>query len=1202
MPRVFLSYARADGELPAAQLCDRVAREASDIVIRQDRLFLEGGIGWWKQVTEAIDSVDFLILVMTPAALASGNVQKEWRYARQQGVCVYPIKGTAHLAFSQMPRWMSKAHFFDLDAEWPTFLAHLRKGCDTPRVPFMAPDLPPHFVQRPSEYDALKNLLLSADRGQPVAIATALTGAGGFGKTTLATALCHDDDILANFDDGILWVTLGQTPNILGALLTAYAALTGARPGFAGVDDAAFQLAQKLEQRTCLLVIDDVWDAAHLHPFLRAAKSCARLFTTRDAALAAEATPVNVDEMRKEEAAAMLAQSVPGLDLGTAGVLAGRLGEWPLALELAGAMMRERVRQGDTVGHAATRLMTIIQRKGFGALQDPTAADQRHRTVSSVLKVSLELLDAAGRRRLSELSIFPEDVGIPLAAAASAWELDELDAEGLAQLLARLSLIKLDLDRGVLRLHDVMRSWLAAGLTDARTIHNRLVDAWADWKNLPDLPDAYAWRWLTWHLVQADRKPDAQRILSDPAWMQAKLKAAGVIALIADYQHGKASPDLKLIQGALLLSANALAADPSQFAGQMVGRLLPHRASPAIQHFMDEVAKSAPSRWLRPLHPALLPPGAELVLTLVGHTAVVSGVAVTPDGKQAVSGAYDTTVKVWDLETGRALRTLKGHSQAVNSVALTPCGKRVISASVDDTLKVWDLKTGQALLTLQGHSSDVNGVAVTGDGKLAVSASNDRTLKVWDLETGRALRTLEGHSDWVEGVAVTADGKRAVSASRDNTLRLWELETGHTLCSLKGHSGAVFGVAVTADGKRAISASSDQTLMVWDLETGLDLLTLKGHSSAVMAVAVTGDATRAVSASTDGTLKLWDLETGRAVLTLEGHDAFVYGVALTPDGGLAISAPWDHTLKVWDLTSGRGVPVLEGHSYSVGGLSVTEDRRRVVSASSDQTLKVWDLETGRVLLTLEGHSSLLNDVSVNGDGRRAVSASTDNRVKLWDLETCREICALEGHDNFVESVAMTADGKRAVSASWDMTLKVWDLDTHQCVHTLKGHSASVWDVALTSDGNRAVSASADSTLKVWDLETGRELRTLQDHSDAVFGVAVTRDGKRAVSASRDRTLKVWDLETGGVLRTLEGHSDSVSGVAVTPDGKRAASASDDKTLKFWDLDTGIALATFYCDARVNCCAFAGGQTIVAGDYSGRLHFLHLEEPTSNSSP
>ena len=59
---------------------------------------------------------------------------------------------------------------------------------------------------------------------------------------------------------------------------------------------------------------------------------------------------------------------------------------------------------------------------------------------------------------------------------------------------------------------------------------------------------------------------------------------------------------------------------------------------------------------------------------------------------------------MWDLETGRALRTLEGHSDTVNGVAVTADGRRAVSASSDKTLKVWDLETGRELRTLEGHS------------------------------------------------------------------------------------------------------------------------------------------------------------------------------------------------------------------------------------------------------------------------------------------------------------------------------------------------------------------------------------------------------------------------------------------------------------------------------------------------------------------
>jgi TIR domain/WD domain, G-beta repeat len=153
-------------------------------------------------------------------------------------------------------------------------------------------------------------------------------------------------------------------------------------------------------------------------------------------------------------------------------------------------------------------------------------------------------------------------------------------------------------------------------------------------------------------------------------------------------------------------------------------------------------------------------------------------------------------------------------------------------------------------------------------------------------------------------------------------------------------------------------------------------------------------------------------------------------------------------------------------------------------------------------------------------------------------------------------------------------------------------------MAITVDGHRIVSVSHDEneTLRVWDLESGETLRTLEGHTSLVTAVAVTPDGRRVVSASADQTLRVWDLESGQTLRTLESHTDIVTAVAVTPDGRRVVSASTDRTLRVWDLETGEEIASFTGDGGIPSCAFApNGRTIIAGDYSGRVHFLRLVE-------
>jgi WD40 repeat protein len=700
---------------------------------------------------------------------------------------------------------------------------------------------------------------------------------------------------------------------------------------------------------------------------------------------------------------------------------------------------------------------------------------------------------------------------------------------------------------------------------------------------------------LPFHLARSDAE-ELHELLWNPRWHRAKLKHTDVYGLVSDLALIPEDRELRLVRNAVSLSANALVRDEKQYASQMVGRLLT-REEPRIQSLLKEIANTQGSPWLRPLGPALTPPGGPLMCTLEGHTGSVEAVALSPNGRRAVSASSDGTLKLWDLETAREIRTLKGHTGPVRGVAVSPDGRQAVSASSDKTLRVWDLETGRELRTLKGHSGPVRSVAASPDGRRVVSVSSDKTLKVWDLNSGTEIRTLEGHAGDIYGVAVSPDGRHAVSASSDGALKLWDLETAREIRTLEGHSGPVRGVAVSPDGRRAVSASDDDTLKVWDLETGRTLRTVEGHVGDIRSVAVTLDGRYAVSASTDHTLKVWDLETGCAVRTLEGHSDYVVGVAISPDGRRAVSASWDHTLKVWDLETGRELRTFEGHSGSVEALAVSPDGRRGVSASWDHTLKVWDLQTGRALLTLEGHSDSVHGVAVCKDGRRVVSASSDKTLKVWDLISGSELRTLEdGHFDPVFSVAVTPDGRRAVSGSADRTLKVWDLQTGRDIRTLKGHSGWVVGAAVSPDGGQVVSASADHTLKVWDLETGRELLTLEGHSDSVDGVAVSPDGRWVVSASVDRTVKVWNLETGDEIRTLKGHAARVVDVAVSPDGGRAISASKDWTVKVWDLERGAPTATFTCDGPALCCAFADDHKLLAGDELGHVHFLYLDEP------
>jgi dipeptidyl aminopeptidase/acylaminoacyl peptidase len=298
-----------------------------------------------------------------------------------------------------------------------------------------------------------------------------------------------------------------------------------------------------------------------------------------------------------------------------------------------------------------------------------------------------------------------------------------------------------------------------------------------------------------------------------------------------------------------------------------------------------------------------LPAGAaaQLGSARFENLGLAFAVAFAPDGKALAAGAWDGSVRVWEVATGKELCRCEEHEGWVKAVAFSPDGKILATAGKDRVIRLWDPASGKLLRRLQGHKNEVAFVAWTQTGALLISHGADRTVRVWDPTAGKEVRQLGEVRPTRGPIALAPDGKTIAAATTDSTIVLWDVPTGKELRQMPAPRWCRT-VAFSPDGRALLASGFRGPILVWDVVTGKEQPPLGPDEEEVPRLTFSRDGRSLAVVKWDGSIDVLEMATRLKRCHFEGHANGEVCVAFSPDGLFLASGSIDQSVLLWDLT------------------------------------------------------------------------------------------------------------------------------------------------------------------------------------------------------------------------------------------------------------------------------------------------------------
>jgi WD40 repeat protein len=511
----------------------------------------------------------------------------------------------------------------------------------------------------------------------------------------------------------------------------------------------------------------------------------------------------------------------------------------------------------------------------------------------------------------------------------------------------------------------------------------------------------------------------------------------------------------------------------------------------------------------------------------------VNAGAVTRDGRFAVMGHPDKTVRIWDLGTGEELHALPGHEPGITRVGLSP-DERVITAAAGKTIFLWNFMNGKEIRKLEGSRQQITAQAISADGRYIAGAGLDGIVIIWNLTDGTEIRRISLGAA-LSALTFSVDSLSLIAGFR-NRLRIFDTASGREVRQLKGSSGHIQGINQTDDGKILIATGSAQP---WDSS-------LHFWSECEAAPEAPEAAAMLMATPEKHQLALREVPP-----PLQGLEATLPNLipGLIPAPPDAETPDWTK----WHLTAGlgpKGAPVTH--------FLMAPDEACLLFATSDGSLHFRDLST------------------VNQSDRE-VSEKIETR-------------------NPVTAMALRPDGKILATGHNDASIRLWDHTTRKEVNRLNGSLGPISALAfLGNDG--LVSGGEDGCLLFWNLSSGVVMRTIDAHPEGIRLIVLTPDGRQLMSAGREKGVRIWDVVSGRESGKLDTFNQNLNRLAVHPDGECVAMGLSDGSIRLVSLKSGEEIRKIFTGMCQSLLFFRDGRFLAMGSFDRSLRIIDTSTMT-----